>query len=215
MNNENFIVICGWMISELGLKSNELLLYALIYGFSQDNQSAFSGSLSYMAKWLNCTKRTVINTLDALEKRGLITKVPFSVNSVTFNEYRVFSRGVKNFPSPSEKFSSEGVKNFHPNINSIDINSDNIESEARAHGKKTFIKPTLDEVKAYCAERGNLVDAEHWFNYYEANGWRVGRNPMKDWKAAVRTWERNQVSTGGPASEGFRGSVGKNFRRKM
>ena len=194
MNNENFIVICGWMITELELKSNELLLYALIYGFSQDRQSRFSGSLSYMAKWLNCTKRTVINTLEALEKKGLIVKEPFTVNSVTFNEYRIFSRGVKNFPSPSEKFSLDPVKNFHPDINSTDINSDNIECGARAHGKKTFIKPTLDEVKAYCAERGNTVDAQRWFDYYTANGWRVGKNPMKDWKAAVRTWERNGIS---------------------
>lgn len=54
-------------------------------------------------------------------------------------------------------------------------------------------RPTLEDVRAYCAERGNKVDPERWFNYYEANGWRVGKNPMKDWKAAVRTWERNGV----------------------
>ena len=57
--------------------------------------------------------------------------------------------------------------------------------------QKRFAKPTLDDVKAYCQERGNNVDAEKWFNYYSANGWKVGKNPMKDWKAAVRTWERN------------------------
>ena len=50
--------------------------------------------------------------------------------------------------------------------------------------------PTIDEVKAYCQERGNKVDAERWFDYYTSNGWKVGKNPMKDWKAAVRTWER-------------------------
>lgn len=54
-------------------------------------------------------------------------------------------------------------------------------------------RPTLEDVRAYCTERGNKVDPERWFNYYEANGWRVGKNPMKDWKAAVRTWERNGV----------------------
>lgn len=56
---------------------------------------------------------------------------------------------------------------------------------------KRFIKPSLDEVKAYCQERQNNVDAERFVNYYEANGWKVGKNSMKDWKAAVRTWERN------------------------
>ena len=52
-----------------------------------------------------------------------------------------------------------------------------------------FQKPSLDEVIEYCKERGNSVDAERFVNYYEANGWRVGKNAMKDWKAAVRTWE--------------------------
>jgi len=52
-----------------------------------------------------------------------------------------------------------------------------------------FVKPTLDEVDAYCQEQGGKVNPEKWFSHYEANGWKVGRNPMKDWKAAVRTWE--------------------------
>ena len=56
---------------------------------------------------------------------------------------------------------------------------------------KRFIKPSLAEVKTYCQERQNNVDAERFVNYYEANGWKVGKNSMKDWKAAVRTWERN------------------------
>lgn len=57
--------------------------------------------------------------------------------------------------------------------------------------QKRFAKPTLDDVKEYCQERGNNVDAERWYNYYSANGWKVGKNSMKDWKAAVRTWERS------------------------
>lgn len=54
-----------------------------------------------------------------------------------------------------------------------------------------FTKPTIQELKEYCLERKNEVDAEQFFNYYESNGWKVGRNSMKDWKSAVRTWERN------------------------
>ena len=57
--------------------------------------------------------------------------------------------------------------------------------------QKRFTKPTLEEVQAYCLERGNGVDAQKWYDYYSANGWKVGKNPMKDWKAAVRTWERS------------------------
>ena len=70
-----------------------------------------------------------------------------------------------------------------------------IESRSRAQRAPRFSPPTLEEVKAYCAERGNKVNAERFIDYYTANGWRVGRNPMKDWKAAVRTWEKGEDRT--------------------
>ena len=58
--------------------------------------------------------------------------------------------------------------------------------------RKTFTKPTIDEIQDYCIERNNNVNAEQFFDYYESNGWKVGKNSMKDWKAAVRTWERSE-----------------------
>lgn len=57
--------------------------------------------------------------------------------------------------------------------------------------ERKFRPPTLDEVKAYCTERNNAVDPQHFIDYYTANGWKVGKNSMMDWKAAVRTWESN------------------------
>lgn len=56
---------------------------------------------------------------------------------------------------------------------------------------KRFSPPTLEEVTAYCRERNNDIDPQHFIDYYSSNGWMVGKNKMKDWKAAVRTWERN------------------------
>jgi|TARA_R110002124_G_scaffold121716_3_gene280070 hypothetical protein len=56
---------------------------------------------------------------------------------------------------------------------------------------KRFTKPTVEDVLDYCSERNNLVDAEKFYDYYSSNGWKVGKNPMKDWKASVRTWEKN------------------------
>ena len=53
-----------------------------------------------------------------------------------------------------------------------------------------FIKPTVDEIAAYCSERKNNIDAQAFYDFYESKGWRVGNQPMKDWKASVRTWER-------------------------
>jgi len=58
-----------------------------------------------------------------------------------------------------------------------------------AEKPRRFTKPTVDEIRAYCEERGNTVDAQRFFDFYEAKGWLVGNQPMKDWQAAVRTWE--------------------------
>lgn len=73
--------------------------------------------------------------------------------------------------------------NVNDNVNVIDI-------KAKKPAKR-FKPPTLDDVKAYCRERNNGVNAEKFIDHYTSNGWKVGRNSMKDWKAAVRTWERN------------------------
>jgi len=58
---------------------------------------------------------------------------------------------------------------------------------------KRFIPPTVEEVKKYCRERNNNVDAERFINFYSAKGWKIGKNSMKDWKASVRTWEQNKL----------------------
>lgn len=60
--------------------------------------------------------------------------------------------------------------------------------------RAAFVPPTLEQVREYCRQRKNAVDHEQWHAHYTANGWRVGRNPMKDWRAAVRTWERNGLA---------------------
>ena len=73
----------------------------------------------------------------------------------------------------------------------------------KAKSPERFIKPTFEEVAAYCRERGNDIDPQAWIDYYTANGWKVGRNPMKDWQAAVRTWERNGVQGGNKPGYGY------------
>lgn len=72
----------------------------------------------------------------------------------------------------------------------------------RARGAR-FTPPTPDDVRAYCAEHSYNVDAERFVAYYEANGWRVGRNPMKDWRAAVRTWVRNDIQKTSPPKRDY------------
>ena len=58
--------------------------------------------------------------------------------------------------------------------------------------RKRFEKPSISDIKQYCIERNNNIDASQFYDYYESNGWKVGKNSMKDWKAAVRTWERSE-----------------------
>lgn len=66
-------------------------------------------------------------------------------------------------------------------------------SDKDIRGKRTkLVPPSVDEVRAYCKERNNDVDPEAFVNFYASKGWMIGKNRMKDWKAAVRTWEKNR-----------------------
>lgn len=73
------------------------------------------------------------------------------------------------------------------------VSKDKIQEKEK---RKQFVKPTLEEVQAYCRERESTVSAHAFYDWYESNGWRVGKNPMKDWKAAIRTWEAKDRAKG-------------------
>ena len=68
--------------------------------------------------------------------------------------------------------------------------SDTVSDTVNKTESKKFIKPTIEEVQEYCKERKNNINPEQFIDYYNANGWKVGKNSMKDWKAAIRTWEK-------------------------
>lgn len=75
------------------------------------------------------------------------------------------------------------------------------EKESKGKRKSTrFSPPTVDEVQAYCNERGNGIDARHFVDFYEARGWKYGNTSIKDWKACIRTWEQRN---------GFKADKGK------
>lgn len=73
------------------------------------------------------------------------------------------------------------------------------DESADTHSKR-FRKPTLEEVTNYCKERNNNVDPQRFWDFYEAKGWKIGKSPMKDWKACVRTWEKGEQ--GKPPTKG-------------
>ena len=120
ISDGTYITIQGWMRTDLKLSGNELIVYAIIYGFSQNKQGEFTGSAQYLADWVGCTRRTVMTILNKLVEAKLISKTEISLNN---NEKRVSyqaesgcektSQGVKNFHRGCEKISQGGVKNFH------------------------------------------------------------------------------------------------------
>ena len=73
-----------------------------------------------------------------------------------------------------------------PKVKESKVNKNKVNKNKEIH------TPTLEDVKAYCLERKNKVDPDKWHSWYTANGWKVGKNPMKDWRAAVRTWENKE-----------------------
>lgn len=87
VNRDNYVVIQGWMLADLKLKGNELIVYACIYGFSQAENQVFNGSLQYLADWTNSTKQGVMKNLKSLEEKGYIVKNEKYINGVKFCEY--------------------------------------------------------------------------------------------------------------------------------
>ena len=79
--------------------------------------------------------------------------------------------------------------NVNDNVNNNNINVVDVSTTPRTRTHERFQKPTVEEVDQYIREKGYTFDAEAFVSYYESNGWKVGRNPMKDWRAACRTWQ--------------------------
>lgn len=109
---------------------------------------------------------------------------------------------------------SEGcIQNVYSLDTEVRLGKDSIgkdrESKAdKPPSRSRFVPPTVEEVRAYCSEKGYTVDPQRFVDYYTSNGWRVGKNPMKDWKAAVRTWNGKEQSSNGKAESKSAWTVG-------
>jgi len=117
---------------------------------------------------------------------------------IAYSDSRRKNRTVKDKDmSNTSKSYDEHMENENRNEN---IDDNGVENTKNIKGKKkanVFSEPTLDEVKEYCKERQNGIDPERFIAYYQSNGWMIGKNKMKDWQAAVRTWEKNSGQYGG------------------
>ena len=92
VRNDNYFQVQGWMVNQLELKGNELMVYAIIYGFSQIDDQYFTGSLQYLADWTNSTKRGVNKTLISLVEKGLLIKRDKVINRVKYCEYKALRK---------------------------------------------------------------------------------------------------------------------------
>ena len=89
-------------------------------------------------------------------------------------------------------------------VGDIDKEKASKEVKKKAATPTRFVKPTVEQVESYCKERGNFVNAQSFVDFYESKGWVVGKSPMKDWKAAVRTWEQKNGGRRKPVSQSFK-----------
>lgn len=103
VKNEHYITIQEFMVNDLELSGNELIAYALIYGFSQDGESYFKGSLSYVSKWLNCSKATACTILNKLADDGFLEKKEKNVNGVRLCDYTAYPIDEKELKEIKEK----------------------------------------------------------------------------------------------------------------
>lgn len=155
-------------------------------------RGSFVSSLPKLAEETALTIREVRTAITHLKLTGELTYKSYS-------KYTVFT--VKNYclyQTSDIQNDIQATGKRHSN----DILTTTIEEKKEVNNKKEdtnvskkkFTPPSLDDVRTYCLERSNNVDAQAFVDFYESKGWMVGKNRMKDWKAAVRTWERSATS---------------------
>lgn len=186
VNDENYIVIQGFMVNDLELKGNELLIYAIIYGFSQDENQKFTGSLQYLADWTNSTKQGVLKNLKTLIDKGFVDKEEKIINGVKFVEYYATKfNGVLNKVE-------WGIKQSLTNniYNNIDNKIDNNIKHKYGEYKNVLLKD--DELEKLKKEYPNYEDLIKYLDeYIEMKGYKA-----KSHYLCIKKWVVDAVKNG-------------------
>ena len=141
---------------------------------------------------LQISHPTCVKAMKQLQAYGLIDVIRQGVQRPN----KVYIRKLKSFTLRCKKTLLHDVKKINANDTEMNETEMNETEKRKRAGKPasspraTFTPPTLEEIRAYCQDRGNNIDPESFLDFYASKGWMVGRNKMRDWKAAVRTWER-------------------------
>ena len=154
LRDGNYILIQSFMVEELKLKGNELLVYAIIFGFSQEDNQKFNGSLQYLADWTNSTKQGVVKNLKSLIEKGYIIKEEKSINNIKFCEYYTTKfNGIK------QSLTNNIEDNIEDNIDTI---PKGIEKTPEKYGNPE-INELFDEWEKHC---GFKIDTKVKQNRY-------------------------------------------------
>lgn len=169
-----------WIAAEIWLdkRLNMLEKGVLAEIDSLDNETTgCTAGNEYLADFCGCSERKVSEAIGKL----------ISLNYIYVESFNGRTRVLRSRIAESARESSRICEAAPQNLQHInkDINKDIINE-----GIKRFTPPTLEEVQAYCQERKNKVDPQRFIDFYTSKGWFVGKNKMKDWRAAVRTWEK-------------------------
>jgi len=191
----NYMTIQGWMSQELKLKGNDLMVFALIFGFCQDGESEFKGSINYICNWLNCSRNTVSKSLELLVSNNLIEKRTIFVNNVTFNRYKISLHGVQKLRGGSAETAWGGsAETAHHNTN-IDTTIDNIffNSEKEKNNleteKENNIYSTADFLEDW--KKARLV-----FENKPTNIVKLERHELVNFNEILKHYNREQVKDG-------------------
>ena len=191
----NYIVVQGWMIRDLKLKGNELLIYACIYGFSQAENQVFSGSLQYLADWTNSTKKSAQNCLKSLVEKGFIVKTDRVINGVKFCEYYVtkFLTMEQSSMGYGTKFYGGIEQSSTNNINNNNILNNIVNKDIRhKYGEYQNVLLSDTDLAKLKAEFPSDYDEriERLSAYMKSTG-----KSYKDHLATIRNWARKDAQT--------------------
>lgn len=165
------------------LRANEKLLYGEITALSYKTGDCWASN-NYFAKLYNVTPQAISLWINNLKNKGYIT-VEYIKKGNSIDK-RIIKLGVSIYVDRVSTNVDGGYQQMFKE-NNTSINNTSIKENIK---RKVFKKPTIDEIKDYCNERNNGINAEAFYDFYESKDWYVGKNKMKDWKACIRTWER-------------------------
>jgi hypothetical protein len=207
--SEQFINIEGWMVGRLGLQGDQLIAYAIVNGFSQGGAGEYTGGRQYMSEFLGWSTKKSGKLLNELLERGLIKRREVSRHgaqvvyaySVTgsceeqveprHEGQNVTRRETKRPPHEGQNVTRHEGQNVPHNYKDRTTSNNYKEregGEAAQERSSRFSPPSIEQIRNYARESGRPDHSEPFFDYYTSNGWKVGRNAMKDWQAAYRQW---------------------------